>query len=108
VDIETLRREIFNGNWSNDELNSIADALKWARADLTKRTKRTLTLGDTVNFTSTKTGRNITGTVYKIAQKYVTVRTIEGLWKVPANMLEKIEEPSPMDDFNYVGSRHHY
>ena len=108
MDIETLRREIFNGNWSNDELNSIADALKWSRADLTKRTKRTLTLGDTVNFTSSRTGRNVTGTVTKIAQKYVTVRTIEGLWRVPANMLEKIEEPSPMDDFNYVGSRHHY
>jgi hypothetical protein len=28
------------------------------------------------------------GTVDKIAIKYVTVRTTQGLWKVPANMLE--------------------
>jgi hypothetical protein len=26
--------------------------------------------------------------VSKIAQKYVTVNTQQGLWKVPANMLE--------------------
>jgi len=45
-----------------------------------------------VNFTSTKTGRNVTGTVIKIAIKYVTVRTLEGLWKVPANMLNKVDE----------------
>jgi len=108
MDIETLRRAIFNGNWSNDDLNSMADALKWARADLTKRTKRTLTLGDTVHWESAKSGRNSTGVVLKIAQKFVTVKTINGLWKVPANMLTKVEEHSLMDDFNYVGSRHHY
>jgi hypothetical protein len=30
------------------------------------------------------------GDVTKIAQKYVTVRTNDGLWKVPANMLEVV------------------
>jgi hypothetical protein len=30
--------------------------------------------------------------VVKIAIKYVTVRTVQGLWKVPANMLSKVED----------------
>ena len=50
-------------------------------------------LGDNVNFTSTKTGQNVTGMVTKIAVKYVTVRTVNGLWRVPANMLTRIDEP---------------
>ena len=50
-------------------------------------------LGDNVNFTSTKTGQNVTGMVTKIAVKYVTVRTVNGLWRVPANMLTRIEDP---------------
>jgi hypothetical protein len=50
-------------------------------------------VGDNVNFTSTKQGRNITGVVMKIAIKYVTVSTATGQWRVPANMLTKIEDP---------------
>ena len=50
-------------------------------------------LGDNVNFTSTKLGRNVTGVITKIAIKYVTVRTATGLWRVPANMLTRIDEP---------------
>ena len=90
--IQTLNEQIAFGTWTNDELASIIEAVKYARSRLQKQTIRSLMLGDNVNFTSTKTGRNITGTVYKIAQKYVTVRTIEGLWKVPANMLTLIED----------------
>jgi hypothetical protein len=37
-------------------------------------------------------GRNVTGVVMKIAIKYVTVRTIAGLWRVPANMLTLVED----------------
>ena len=83
---------IRDSSFTNDELASIIDAVKYARSRLQKQTIRSLMLGDAVNFTSTKTGRNITGTVYKIAQKYVTVRTVEGLWKVPANMLTVTED----------------
>jgi hypothetical protein len=35
---------------------------------------------------------NMTGFVTKIAIKYVTVKTLGGLWRVPANMLSKIED----------------
>jgi small-conductance mechanosensitive channel len=68
------------------------DAIKFKRKLLTERTKATLAIGDNVNFTSTRTGQNVTGVVVKIAIKYVTVRTVQGLWKVPANMLTKVED----------------
>jgi hypothetical protein len=68
------------------------DAVKWKRATIAKLTKASLMLGDNVNFTSSKTGMNVTGVVTKIAIKYVTVKTVQGLWRVPANMLTKVEE----------------
>lgn len=92
MNIQTLNTEIINGTWTNEQLMSIVDAVKFKRKLLTERNKASLSIGDTVNFTSNKTGRNITGTVTKIAIKYVTVRTLEGLWKVPANMLSKVNE----------------
>jgi len=92
MNANTVASTIIVGNFTNDELASIIEAVKYARSRLQKQTIRSLMLGDAVNFTSTKTGRNITGTVYKIAQKYVTVRTVEGLWKVPANMLTATED----------------
>jgi small-conductance mechanosensitive channel len=92
MNIQSINTAILNGTWTNAELMSMTDAVKFARKRLTERNKATLMLGDTVNFTSTRTGRNVTGTVVKIAIKYVTVRTLEGLWKVPANMLNKVDE----------------
>jgi len=92
MNASTIASTIIAGNYTNDELNSIQEAIKYAKSRLGKSRIRSLMLGDSVYFTSTKTGRTVNGTVNKIAQKYVTVRTIEGLWKVPANMLNLIEE----------------
>jgi hypothetical protein len=88
MSIQTVNNEILAGNFTNDQLSSIIDAVKFARARLAEKTKRTVRLGSTVQFTSTKTGITLVGTVDKIAIKFVTVRTAQGLWKVPANMLE--------------------
>jgi hypothetical protein len=108
--IQEVNSAIMFGTWTDIELRSMIDAVKWNRTQLQKRIKRSLALGDNVNFMSSKTGQNVTGVVTKIAIKYVTVRTTTGLWRVPANMLSLVEDetPDPMDDFNYVGSRHHY
>ena len=109
MDIKQVNSAIMFGQFTITELNSIVDAVKWARSSLTNQVKRSLKIGDNVNFTSGRTGRNVTGVVMKVAIKYVTVKSIDGLWRVPANMLSKIEdEADPMDDFNYVGSKHHY
>jgi hypothetical protein len=94
--VQEINRAIITGNLNNDELSSIIDAIKFARARLTDQTKRSLTLGSKVKFTSNRNGQTYTGTVEKIAIKYVTVREnkpgsfTSGLWKVPANMLEVV------------------
>jgi hypothetical protein len=92
MNIQTINTAIINGTWANEDLMSMMDAIKFKRKLLTERTKAALRVGDIVNFTSTRTGQNVTGTVVKIAIKYVTVRTAQGLWKVPANMLSKVED----------------
>lgn len=92
MNISQINSAIIQGTWTNTELGSMIDAVKFARARLTESTKRELRIGDNVNFTSTKTGQNVTGVVTKIAIKYVTVRTVNGLWRVPANMLTKVED----------------
>ena len=92
MSVQTINAEILQGKLSNDELSSIIDSFKYARSKLTRHTIRSLMVGDNVSFDSTKLGRNVTGVVTKIAIKYVTVRTIAGLWKVPANMLTLVED----------------
>jgi len=93
MNIMQINTAILQGGFTNDQLTSIIDSVKFARARLTEQSKRSLSIGDNVNFTSSKTGRNVTGVVTKIAIKYVTVKTIQGAWRVPANMLVKINEP---------------
>jgi small-conductance mechanosensitive channel len=68
------------------------DAVKFARSRLTQTIKWSLKVGDNVNFTSSKTGQNYTGIVMKVAIKYVTVKTITGMWRVPASMLTKVAD----------------
>jgi hypothetical protein len=64
------------------------NAVQYARAQLGKAKIREFRKGDTVKFTSVKRGVTVTGTVTKVAIKYVTVKDGTMLWKVPANMLE--------------------
>ena len=92
MDIKQINSAIMFGTWTDIELRSMIDAVKWNRAQLVQQTKRSLRIGDNVNFTSSKTGVNTTGVVMKIAIKYVTVKTVNGLWRVPANMLSKVED----------------
>jgi len=92
MNITQINTAIIQGNLSNTELSSVIDAVKFARARLTEQSKRSLVIGDNVSFKSSKTGMNVTGTVRKIAIKFVTVDTGQTLWRVPANMLTKIQD----------------
>lgn len=86
--IQQINSAIMFGDFTNDQLTSIINAVQYARAQLGKQKIREFRKGDTVKFTSVKRGVTMTGTVSKVAIKYVTVSTQQGLWKVPANMLE--------------------
>ena len=89
--IQQVNSAIMLQTWTNVELSSMFDAVKWNRANLANQIKRSIQVGDNVEFTSSKTGRLTRGFVTKIAIKYVTVNTGMGQWRVPANMLTVVE-----------------
>ena len=86
--IQEVNTSIMFSNFTNEQLNSINDAVQYARAQLRAVKIRSFTKGDTVKFHSVKRGVTVTGTVTKVAIKYVTVKDGAVLWRVPANMLE--------------------
>jgi uncharacterized protein YwbE len=90
--IQDVNKAIMLQEWTNTELSSMIDAVKWNRERLAKRIKYSITVGDNVEFTSSKTGRLTRGFVTKVAIKYVTVNTGMGLWRVPANMLTVVDK----------------
>ena len=82
------KRQILSGSFTNDELTSIIDAVKFARANLSKQIKHSVRVGTTVKFTSSRNGMTYTGKVEKVKIKYVLVSTPNGRYNVPASMLE--------------------
>lgn len=90
MSIQSINSEIISGVFTNDDLNSIINAVKYARAQLARHNKASMMLGDSVEFTNSRTGRVMRGHVKKIAIKYVTVDTGAGAWRVPASMLRVI------------------
>jgi hypothetical protein len=88
TDISAINSAIISGNFTNDQLTSITDAIKFARAQIAQKNKYTLTVGTKVKFTNSRSGMVITGDVQKINRKFVIVKTGPlNTWRVPANML---------------------
>ena len=92
MNVSQINTALITGSFTNEQLTSVIDAVKFARSRLAQTTKVSLRIGSSVEFTSTKTGITMQGTVTKIAIKYVTVKTNQGLWRVPANMLTVTRE----------------
>lgn len=90
MDIGAINSAIIRGSWTNLELESMIDAVKFARSRLAQTVKFQVRAGTKVRFHSSKRNMTVEGTVTKMAQKYATVQTNAGLWKVPANMLEVV------------------
>ena len=88
--INEINREIMQGTFTNDQLNAIASAIKFRRAQLTREVKRSITLGASVKFYHPKLGRDVFGTVDRVKQKYILVQTLGGRYNVPANLLETV------------------
>jgi hypothetical protein len=90
MDINTINGAIMRGGYSNDDLNSIMDAVKYARSKLGRAKLRSFGVGDSVKFTSSKNGRVYQGVVEGVKIKNVIVNTSLGRFRVPANMLEAV------------------
>jgi hypothetical protein len=89
MNIKQVNTAIMQGDFTNEELTSIGDAIRFARAQLVVRNKSVLTIGSNVKFTSSTRG-TISGVVKKINRKFVIVDQPGQFrsWRVPANMLE--------------------
>ena len=89
MNIKEINSAIMHGDFTNEQLNSIGDAIRFARAQLVVRNKSALTIGSNVKFTSSTRG-TISGVVKKINRKFVIVDQPGQFrsWRVPANMLE--------------------
>lgn len=88
--LQEIRSAIRNGSFTNDELNLLSEAIKYARAELGRDIKHTISVGAAVKFTSSRDGSTYSGTVRKINIKYVIVDTPRGGFRVPASMLTAV------------------
>jgi hypothetical protein len=89
--LQEINRAIISGTFSNEDLNSIGDAIKFARSQLAAKAKFTFRAGSPVKFITSKSGQTVLGTVEKVNRKFIIVREngkAFGTWRVPANMLE--------------------
>jgi hypothetical protein len=77
-----------SGTLTNDDIEQVTQALKYARARVGREVKRQLSPGASVKFYHPKQNFYIAGTVNRIKQKYVLVDTPKGRYNVPANLLE--------------------
>lgn len=91
ISIQDINSTIINGNFTNDQLDSITMAIRFARSQLTKQNIRTIVVGANVKFTSSRNNKTLQGKVRKVGRKFVTVDCgIDLAWRVPANMLEVV------------------
>jgi hypothetical protein len=90
VDIKQVNEAIIFGQFTDIELNSILDAVRFRRTSMQKRMKYVLKQGQMVRWNSARRGIPAEGEIRKIGHKFATVQEGVRLWKVPMNMLEVI------------------
>jgi dsDNA-specific endonuclease/ATPase MutS2 len=90
MNIKEITQAIMFNGLTNAQLDQLSTAIRYARSQLTQQNKRALRIGDSVKFTSSRDGVTYKGDITKIAIKYITVRTGNLLYRVPASMLEAI------------------
>lgn len=81
---------IVAGNFSDPEIREINAAVRFAYDKAVRAAPRQFKKGDRVQFKS-RDGRIIEGTVEKVMQKNIRVKTDDGMgWRVGATLLTKI------------------
>lgn len=89
--IQDINSTIIAGNFTNDQLDAIIMAVKFARNQLATKAKFTLVKGTRVKFTNSRTGQLMIGDVTDVKRKFIHVRVGMSNWRVPANMLSAAE-----------------
>jgi hypothetical protein len=86
--VREIKSAIMSTNLTNDEINELAMALRFARSQLGKQVKRSLRVGQQVQFNG-RAGLTV-GKLTKVAIKFATVQVGYTNWRVPMNMLEAV------------------
>ncbi len=87
--VQDINSAIISGIYTNDDLNSIVNAIKFARTQLTKQQARALRVGDQVRFTTR--GNTFFGTIERVKLKNAFVKVgMSSRFNVPLNMLEAV------------------
>lgn len=84
--INEINHTIISGAFTNDQLDSIMAAVKFARGQIATKNKFTLVIGTSVKFVG-RQGQTVIGEVQKVNRKFIIVRSGMTNWRVPANML---------------------
>jgi len=90
MDAGTIKSAIIRGKFSNAELDEIANAVRFARSEIVHKNVGTMVLGTSVQFYHPKQHKHIQGRVTKVGRKFIKVDAGGLVWRVPANMLERI------------------
>ena len=90
MDIGTINRAIISGKWSAADLQSITDAVAFARAKTARVNSVAFHAGDSVKLSHAKLGGTVVGTVRKIKIKKadVFIPSKNVTYSVPLSMLE--------------------
>ena len=89
-----MTHAIMFGDFTNDQLKAIAQAVKYRRNQIGKSVKTGLCIGDSVRFVG-RNGQYVIGNVTKVNRKFVLVKENRGGYlpmtlRVPASMLETV------------------
>ena len=87
--IQEINSTIIGGAFTNDQLDSIMAAVKFARGQIVQKNKYSLVVGTSVKFTG-RQGQTVIGNVQKVNRKFIIVRSGMTNWRVPANMLSAV------------------
>ena len=92
MDIGTINRAIIQGKWNAQDLQSIVDAVAFARAKTARVNSVTFHAGDSVKLTHAKLGGTVVGTIKKIKIKKadVFIPSKNVTYNVPLSMLEAV------------------
>jgi hypothetical protein len=87
--LQEINQSIMFNGLTNDQLDSVIMAVKFARTSITRANVRyNFKVGSKVKFRNSKRNEISYGVITKIARKFITVQVGSTMWRVPGNMVE--------------------
>jgi hypothetical protein len=88
MNVKEINTAIISANFSNSDLDSIQDAIKFAKSRIASQLSVTLGKGSKVSLSHAKLGGRVFGTVLKVKIKKADVKLDSGMtYSVPLSML---------------------